>query len=116
MESISKEAKGLVANVIGYLQSSGKAKSTVPKVQLLLEKVTEQARIADTANVTSAVTLTSAEKTALTKIISGHVGHEITLKTNVNPEIGGGLKIQVGDWIIDASLEGQLAQLSQSLT
>ena len=57
---------------------------------------------------------------------AGILGHVDTLKkrfgkgikatTTVNPELIGGVSIQIGDEVIDASVRGKLSQLAASLT
>ncbi|OYY03245.1 MAG: F0F1 ATP synthase subunit delta, partial [Mehylophilales bacterium 35-46-6] len=43
-------------------------------------------------------------------------GKKIEATVSVDPEIIGGIKIIVGDTVIDASIKGQLQNLAYSLT
>lgn len=64
----------------------------------------------ETAEVTSALPLTDAEKNAVKKTI---IVKDITFK--VNPAILGGLIIRVGDQVIDDSVASQMTELRESL-
>jgi len=115
MKPMTKEAHGFVQGVIGYLRQGSKAKNVLPKMQLFLNQVTKQARQSNLAKVESAVPLNAQEKERLTDIINHLVGHQVTLDITVKKELGGGFYVQIADWIIDASLMGELKVLSQNL-
>jgi F0F1-type ATP synthase delta subunit len=40
----------------------------------------------------------------------------MTVENKINPEIVGGLRIQVADWLVDTSIASQLTKLAESLT
>lgn len=65
--------------------------------------------------VTSAVELDDKEKDALNAALAAKMGTKIRLKTTVDKKLIGGLKVQVGDTVYDASLSAQLAGLKKSL-
>jgi len=112
---MTKDARGFVDGVLRYLKQEGKAVSTVPKVQSLLHKVSAQARKEKEAYVTSAVALSNTEKQDLAEILANLIGHAVHLETRVDSSLVGGLKIQVGDWIVDTSLRGQLESMGHLL-
>ena len=69
------------------------------------------------AEVTSATELDEGQKNAISekvKQLSGAAGVE--LKTSIDPDLIGGVIIQVGSQIFDASLRGQLRRIGLSLT
>jgi len=63
----------------------------------------------------SAVELTDAEKRRLADELSARMGKEVRLTTQVVPAILGGLVVQTGDRIIDASVATRLQQLRRRL-
>lgn len=65
--------------------------------------------------VTSATDLDTAVTVKLTENLRSKLGKEPVLQTNVNPDILGGLVIQVGDWVWDGSLSKQLDGLRDQL-
>jgi F-type H+-transporting ATPase subunit b len=67
------------------------------------------------AEVTSALPLTSEEKDVVRQDILTKIGNQATVAFRVDPSILGGLIIRVGDKVMDASVSGQLDSLRQSL-
>jgi F-type H+-transporting ATPase subunit delta len=67
------------------------------------------------ASATTAVELTEAERRRLAAALSSRLGKEVRLTTRVVPAILGGLVVQTGDRLIDASLATRLQQLRRRL-
>ena len=67
------------------------------------------------AEITAAVKPSDAEVTALVKRLESKFGKKIEANVKVDPEIIGGVKIIVGDTVIDASVRGQLQELAYTL-
>lgn len=114
MGTITKDAKGFVDGVVSFLGSEGKTRD-VARVKTLFTKVTAQARKEKIANVTTNIPLAAVEKQRLERLIAKTVGHAIEMNYTVNPLLLGGLTIQVADWIIDTSLDGQLDEMVDTL-
>jgi F-type H+-transporting ATPase subunit b len=68
------------------------------------------------AEVTSALPLSSDEMTAVKNDILSKVGSTATISFRVDPDILGGLVIRVGGKVLDASVAGQLESLRQSIS
>lgn len=68
----------------------------------------------DSAEVTSALTLTDTEKDTVKKDLSSKTGVK-EVSFHVNPAILGGLIIKVGDKVMDGSVAGKLEGLRQNL-
>jgi F-type H+-transporting ATPase subunit b len=68
------------------------------------------------AEVTSALPLSSKEMDAVKKDILSKVGNQATVSFRVDPNILGGLVIRVGGKVLDASVAGQLESLRQSIS
>lgn len=66
--------------------------------------------------VTSAVPLTDNEQGAVRQDLVTRLGKGAEVSFQVDPQILGGLLVQVGDRVIDGSLAGQLGQLRQTLS
>jgi F-type H+-transporting ATPase subunit b len=69
-----------------------------------------------TAEVTSALPLSSEEMDAVKGDILTKVGSQATVTFRVDPNILGGLVIRVGGKVLDASVAGQLESLRQSIS
>jgi F-type H+-transporting ATPase subunit delta len=67
------------------------------------------------AHATTAVPLTSAETEALAQRLQVSTGHPVELETDVDPDLLGGVVVQIGDRLIDASVRGKLDALRKTL-
>ena len=67
------------------------------------------------ATVTSAVPLTADETAAIRTRVEAMAGSAVELRTEVNPDLIGGLTIQVRDRLLDASIRGRLERLRDQL-
>jgi F-type H+-transporting ATPase subunit b len=67
------------------------------------------------AEVTSALPLTSEEQDAVRNDIVGKIGSGASISFRVDPNILGGLVIRVGDKVLDGSVSGKLQGLRQNL-
>jgi F-type H+-transporting ATPase subunit b len=70
---------------------------------------------AATAEVVSALPLTEVEQNSIRKEMSKKAGSEIPVAFQVDPDLLGGLKIRVGDRVIDGSVAGQIGNLRKSM-
>lgn len=113
---LSKDARDLSDGLVMYLKKNGKASSVVPKVQKLLTRVSAQAKKDNTAIVESSVALSSSEKEAIRAAVRKVLNHDVSIDNVVTPEVIGGLRIQVGDWVVDTTVAHQLSQLAGRLT
>jgi F-type H+-transporting ATPase subunit delta len=67
------------------------------------------------ATVTSAVPLTADETAEIRTRVEAMAGSAVELRTEVNPDLIGGLTIQVRDRLLDASIRGRLERLRDQL-
>ena len=67
------------------------------------------------ATVTSAAPLTTDETATVRARVEAMAGAAVDLRTAVNPDLLGGLTIQVRDQLIDASIRGRLERLRDQL-
>ncbi len=63
------------------------------------------------AEVTSAAPLTKKQLTDLAKVLKSKMGKTVTLDTNVDPSLIGGLIVKVGSQMIDSSLKTKLTAM-----
>jgi len=76
--------------------------------------VDERAGIVE-AKVSSAQSLTNAQEKALVASLATRTGKTIRLTWHQDTTLLGGVKVQVGSTVLDASLQGQLRQLKTQL-
>lgn len=67
------------------------------------------------AVVTTAVELAPNEKDELARKLSSRLGKEISMRAVVDPRVIGGLKLQYGDRLVDATVATRLQQLRRRL-
>jgi F-type H+-transporting ATPase subunit delta len=79
------------------------------------EQLMEQERGISRARATTAVPLADAERNALAKQLQVQTGNQVVLETAVEPALLGGVIVQIGDRLIDASTKGRLEALRESL-
>lgn len=109
---LSKECHPFVINTLLVMQQS----HILNQVELLGSSVIAMARNVTghrSATVTSAIPLTQKEITEIERFIQGK--KELTLETRVDPNILGGIIIEMDGKRIDASVAGACQQLRESL-
>jgi ATP synthase F0 subunit b/ATP synthase F1 delta subunit len=67
------------------------------------------------AQINAAAELSDAQQDRLTQVLSRIYGHPVTVQTQIDPELLGGLAITVGDEIIDGTLSSRLAAAQTQL-
>jgi len=67
------------------------------------------------AEITAAAKPTDAQVAALVKQIEAKFGKKVEAQVSLDPELIGGIKIVVGDTVIDASVRAQLQSLEYTL-
>lgn len=67
------------------------------------------------ALVRSAVDLTEQQRTRLAAVLATAYGHEVHLNIELDPEVVGGLSVQIGDEIIDGTIAGRLDEVRRRL-
>jgi F-type H+-transporting ATPase subunit delta len=63
----------------------------------------------------TAKALTADEIEKISKQLKAAIGQDVELKNTVSPELIGGIKLKIGDTLIDGSLKNQIAELKQKL-
>src|SRR5436190_16362999 len=111
---LGDEADGQTLNLARLMVESGRADQAdaIAKEYALLE---DEAAGRVRVSASSAVALTDAEKRRLADQLSARMGKEVRLTTHVVPAILGGLVVQTGDRVIDASVATRLQQLRRRL-
>ena len=68
-----------------------------------------------TAEVTSATPLSDEQQAEVEKIVAAFAGRSVSIESEVDPSLLGGLVVRVGSRMLDASLKTKLQQLEQSM-
>ncbi len=80
----------------------------------LIECIAEE-RGRRTAEVATAVALGSAQRDSLTRTLSAVTGRTVSLQVSVEPDLLGGLRIVVGDTVLDGTVRRRLEQVRVAL-
>ncbi len=115
MKFASKDARGFVDGVVSHLKKSGKGNSIAPKVQSLLLKMTTTAKREHQATVESSVKLTPPEMAAIARLLARLSGHDVSLTNVINRSLIGGLRITMGDWVVDTSVKNELNRMASMI-
>ena len=102
-------------NFVQVLADNGRL-AQLPDIAALFEQSRDRHENVLEATIESAFELTDAQKAAIVDTLKKRFGKGIKATTTVNPELIGGVSIQIGDEVIDASVRGKLSQLAASLT
>jgi F-type H+-transporting ATPase subunit delta len=101
-------------NLARLLIESGRV-GEIGMVLLEFERLADESAGRVVATVTSAIPLEQPERQALADRLSKRLGRDVRLDALVDPRILGGLKLQYGDHLVDASVAARLQQLRRRL-
>lgn len=102
-------------NLVKVLVEYGRL-SILPEIFSAFEALKAQDEGTLDAQIIAATKISAAETKDLVKRLEAKFGKKIEASVSVDPEIIGGIKIIVGDTVIDASVKGQLQNLAYLLT
>lgn len=87
----------------------------LPDITGIFEELKAQDEGSLDAEITAATALTDAQVKTLIDQLQAKFGKKVEASVKVDPEIIGGIKIVVGDTVIDASVRGRLQELAYTL-
>ena len=102
------------SNLARLLIESGRV-DEVGGVAAEFERLADEAAGRVRAVVTTAVELEADDRDRVSRELSKRLGKDVTMDVLVDPRILGGLKLQYGDRLIDASVATRLQQLRRQL-
>lgn len=106
--------KGLTAQFIGVVAQNRRL-FALPGMIKAFRALAADKRGEIAAQVTSAVALTDAQRTELSKTLKSKLGSDVALEETVDPSIIGGLVVKVGSRMIDTSLKTKLNALKYAM-
>lgn len=111
---LRKQVHPVVLSNLGLLIERGHGRLLPEVVDDFIHEAA-QVRGTMTAEVTSAVALTDDQLARLRAALTKRTGHGVVLRPIVDPAIGGGVVVRVGDDVFDGSLTQSLNRLRESL-
>jgi F-type H+-transporting ATPase subunit delta len=110
----SAKVSGTLRHFFSVVAEAGRL-NLLPDIRhTFAELVDERAGIVE-ARVSSAQALSDAQSKALVASLAARTGKTIRLSWSQDASLLGGLKVQVGSTVLDASIQGQLRQLKTQL-
>jgi F-type H+-transporting ATPase subunit delta len=101
-------------NLIKMLVEYGRL-ALLPEMAQAFEELKAQDEGVLQAEITAATKPSDSEIKALVNRLEAKFGKKIETSVKVDPEIIGGIKIVIGDTVIDASVRGQLQEMAYAL-
>ena len=101
-------------NFIKLLAQNGRLLA-LPEIEVLFNFLRSEFEKTVEAQITSATELNEQQITQLKQKLAAKLGREIEVSVDVDADLLGGLIIQAEDLVIDGSVRGQLAKLSDTL-
>jgi F-type H+-transporting ATPase subunit delta len=89
--------------------------SLLPAISSAFEELKAQDEGVLDAQIIAAAKISATQTKDLVKRLEAKFGKKVEATVSVDPEIIGGIKIIVGDTVIDASVKGQLQSLAYTL-
>ena len=110
-DNLNENGKNLIKVLVEYGRLS-----ILPEITFAFEELKALDEGTLDAHIIAASQPSPSEVQDLVKRLETKFGKKIEANVSVDPEIIGGIKIIVGDTVIDASVKGQLQNLSYTLT
>lgn len=107
--------KATQQNLLRTLAENGRFE-LLPDIAALYEIMRAEAESKIEATVKSAHPLNDAQKQAIIAALKKKLGREVTLVTETDTTLIGGVVIRAGDLVIDGSAQAKLASLGQALS
>ena len=102
------------ANLVKLLIQNGRV-TLLPEIARLFDELKAEKDRMLKVHVVSAYALKPAQEKQLADALKKKLGREVSITSEKDPELIGGIHIRAGDMVIDGSIRGQLQQLANEL-
>jgi F-type H+-transporting ATPase subunit delta len=106
---------GLVLNLARLLVRKNRT-SLAREISEQFKRLVDDASGVERARATTAVALSAEDRQRLIDQLRQQTGHDVVLETAVDPSLLGGVVVQIGDRLVDASTRARLSALRDSLS
>jgi len=104
-----------IARLADLLVENGRLSAIAGEVAHQFEQLKLEAEATLDAHVTSAFKLSAPETQSLTAMLESRYQRKVNVTSTIDPDLIGGVRIAVGDEVIDASVRGRLASMALTL-
>jgi F-type H+-transporting ATPase subunit delta len=112
---ICSDASEQVKNFIGVLAENNRL-LVLPEISSLFDRLKAEQQKSVDIEVTSAFKMTKEQQTKLAQALGKKLDREVNISSSIDKGLIGGLLIKTEDLVIDGSIRGKLAKLSEALT
>lgn len=113
--ALGRELDDQEANFIALLLNNDRV-VVLPSVLALFDQMSNQSGNARAFRVSSAYALTQAEEKDIVKDLSAQFNTTVTIETQLDENLVGGIVIKEGDKVIDLSIQARVNELSSRLS
>jgi F-type H+-transporting ATPase subunit delta len=89
--------------------------NVLPEINALFEALKADKERISNVHVTSAFVLDAAQEKLIAEALKAKLGRDVTITSEKDTDLIGGIHIRAGDMVIDGSVRGQLQQLANEL-
>jgi len=115
MVGICGEGQGVEAGNFLRVLVDNRRLALLPEIAELFAQLRSEAEARVEAKVTSAYALEPKQVESIVSALKRRFGRDVDVSAEVDPALIGGVVIQAGDLVIDASVRGRLDKLAASL-
>ena len=109
-DRLSDEGRNLVRILVGNDRLP-----VLPEVAILYEQLKAESQRMLNVHLRSAYPLQAEQEQRIAEVLKLKLGRDVTLTTEQDPDLIGGVHIRAGDLVIDGSVRGKLQQLANEL-
>lgn len=104
-----------VGRLADLLIENGRLSAVATELAHQFERLKLEAEATVDAHVASAYALSAEETGDLKALLESRYGRKVNVTSTIDPDLIGGVRIAVGDEVIDASVRGRLASMALTL-
>lgn len=110
----NKDVDNLTKSVLDVLTQRKETK-LIPQVGEALKLIGGRNKNQNSGTVWSVIPLSERILSRIKKIMQTQIKHDIELKNQLDPTLLGGFRVEIGDWVLDASLKSDFNNLQKAL-
>lgn len=105
---------GEAENLVRVLAENNRLE-LLPEIRVQFEVLKDEREGVVEAQIISAFELDAAQRSELTELLEKHTGRKVRTRVGLDKELIGGVRVVIGDKVIDASVRAQLSALESAL-